>query len=142
MTVFLKIIELNKSGTILYLLIFHSSLLGSKFVANWCQSELEDLAHVMIVIEVGFLKVLLIYLFLCCSFFYFFLCIFYALEWNHASWRFSFTRLRLGTFKTIDELNDRYLENYNECFIISTFGLCAVVLLFSLGLKIISVGQG
>ena len=46
------------------------------------------------------------------------------------------------TFKIIDEFNDRYLENYNECFIISTFGLCAVVLLFSLGLKIISVGQG
>ena len=40
------------------------------------------------------------------------------------------------TFKTIDELNDRYLENCNECFIISTFGLWAVVLLFSLGLKI------
>ena len=47
-----------------------------------------------------------------------------------------------NTFKIIDEFNDRYLENYNECFIISTFGLCAVVLLFSLGLKIISVGQG
>ena len=34
------------------------------------------------------------------------------------------------TFKTIDELNDRYLENCSECFI-STFGLCAIVLLFS-----------
>ena len=94
MIVFVKIIELHKSGTILPLLIFHSSSLGSKFVANWCQLELEDPAHVMIVIEVGFLKVLLIYLFLCCSFF-FFLCIFNALEWNHASWRFSLTRLRL-----------------------------------------------
>ena len=94
MTVFIKIIELNKLGTILYLLIFHSSLLCSKFVANWCQS-LEEPAHVMIVIEVGFLKVLLIYLFLCCSFFYFFSCIFYALEWNHVSSIFSFTRLRL-----------------------------------------------
>ena len=39
------------------------------------------------------------------------------------------------TFKTIDELNDRYLENCNECFIISTFGLCAVVLLFSLDVE-------
>ena len=87
MTVFIKIFELNKLGTILYLLIFHSSLLCSKFVANWCQSGLEDPAHVMIVIEVGFLKVLLIYLFLCYSFFDFFLCI-YALEWNHVSWRF------------------------------------------------------
>ena len=34
-------------------------------------------------------------------------------------------------FKTIDELNDRYLVNCNECFI-STFGLCGVVLLFSI----------
>ena len=136
MTVFLKIIELNKSGTILYLLIFHSSLLGSKFVANWCQSELEDLAHVMIVIEVGFLKVLLIYLFLCCSFFFSYASL---MHWNEIMHPGDFP---FHTFKTIDEFNDRYLENYNECFIISTFGLCAVVLLLSLGLKIISVGQG
>ena len=134
MTVVVKIIELNKSGTILYLLIFHSSLLCSKFVANWCQS-LEEPAHVMIVIEVGFLKVLLIYLFLCCSFFDFFSYIFYALEWNHVSSIFLF-----HTFKTINELNDRYLENCNECFI-STFGLCAVVLLFSLDVETASLFQ-
>ena len=44
-------------------------------------------------------------------------------------------------FKTIDELNDRYLENCNECFIISTFGLCVVVLLFSLDVESTSLFQ-
>ena len=96
MTVFIKIIELNKLGTILYLLIFHSSLLCSKFVANWCQSELEDPAHVMIVIEVGFLKVLLIYLFLCYSFFDFFLMHLLCTGMKSCILEiFSFTHLRL-----------------------------------------------
>ena len=45
------------------------------------------------------------------------------------------------TFKTIDELNDRCLENYNERFIISTFGLFAVVLLFSLDVESASLFQ-
>ena len=44
------------------------------------------------------------------------------------------------TFKTINELNDRYLENCNECFI-STFGLCAVVSLFSLDFETASLFQ-
>ena len=130
-----KIIELNKSDTILYLLIFHSSLLGSKFVANWCQSELEDPTHVMIVIEVGFLKVLLIYLFLCCSFLFSYAS---SMHWNEILHPGDFL---FHTFKTIDELNDRYLENCNECFIISTFGLCAVVLLFSLDVEFASLFQ-
>ena len=48
---------------------------------------------------------------------------------------------RFHMFKTIDELNDRYLENCNECFIISTFGLCAVVLLLSLDVESTSLFQ-
>ena len=135
MTVFVKIAALDKSGTILHLLIFHSSLLSSKFMANWCQSELEDPGHVMIVIEVEFFKVLLIYLFLCCSFLFSYAS---SMHWNEILHPGDFL---FHTFKTIDELNDRYLENCNECFIISTFGLCAVVLLFSLVVEFASLFQ-
>ena len=50
-----------------------------------------------------------------------------SMHWNEIMYPGDFL---FHTFKTIDELNDRYLENCNECFI-STFGLCAIVLLFS-----------
>ena len=138
MTVFVKIIELNKLGTILYLLIFHSSLLCSKFVANWCQSELEDPTHVMIVIEVGFLKVLFINLSFSMLLIFWFFSYASSMHWNEIMYPGDFF---FHTFKTIDELNDRCLENCNERFIISTFGLCAVVLLFSLDVESASLFQ-
>ena len=81
MTVFVKISESISQALSLFSNIppqIHSSLLGSNFVANWWYLGLEYPAHVMIVIDVGFLKVLFIYLFLCFSFWFFlihFLCI-------------------------------------------------------------------
>ena len=61
-----------------------------------------------------------------------------SMHWNEIMYPGDFL---FHTFKTINELNDRYLENCNERFIISTFGLCAVVLLFSLDVESASLFQ-
>ena len=102
MIVFVKIIELHKSGTILPLLIFHSSKISkiSKIcgklmsVRAWGPCTCYD-CHWSWILE-GFINLSFSMLL-----FFFFLCIFYVLEWNYAPWGFS-----LSHFKTIEELND------------------------------------